>query len=328
MTATAEKQMEHVGLPAGQYRSQVTGVELVGPTGKHGWTLRFTVHVERSNRDVFTFRPLGDVEPYELSKSGRDGVRKFARRLELDGDGPIEEVVARLQALRGSFVLARMRPSKGGVQVTLFHDPDAPVVEVVDPAADYTPQTLAAQRAHELLVQGLHAANLGLAAAADACHRLITDEGWVALGYRSMRDYLASPEISISRSTFYGLAAIHNCYVLEGGIEATMLADAGTSKLEVPLPALRAGKVEAMEAFTDAKTLGLRDLREKYRSEPDPEPAPDPPVRPSACKHCGGVLEDDDVEDAERIHYQGHYWPVGWSNEMVLAAVAAAGLAS
>lgn len=333
------KVMENFGLPAGRYPAVVEKVDVVQSGRKKEekkWQLRLAVAVERNGKTVLEFRPLGGDEPYALSKSQRDGLRTMAERLGVQHTGPAEEIVAAIEALQGARVTAYVRPTKMGMAVTCSKNGDEPEVvsgDVLDRMPDaepaYRQKTLDAQGAHEQLLAGLHHAHRGLALAAEACWRLREDEGWVALGYDSISNYLASPEVAMARSTFYSLADIWEQYVEEGGIDRQRLC--APSKLEVPLPAIKAGDVTAEEAISDAEALGLRDLRAKYRDDDDEDGSSSSSSSrgtrvefPIGCRSCGSVIEDETGAIADGIVYRDHRWPADWEHEQVVAAVAAA----
>lgn len=335
--------MEAFGLPSGRYEARVTETTLLEPARKHGWRIRINATVDRNGKEVLAFRDLaGDgADPYKLTSGRRKTLREFAARLGVQSEGPTEEIVAAILGIQGRRVTAHLRPGPMGMVVTLHQAEQLPdpvegplageVLDRVDPnqvEPAYREQTLTAQGAHEQLLAGLRHAHRGLALASQACWRLRQDEGWVALGYDSIGQYLASPEVAMAKSTFYGLADIWEQYVEEGGVDHTRLC--APSKLEVPLPAIKAGDVTAEEAIADAEVLGLRDLREKYRGDDDGGSSSGSSGSssrvqfPFECPGCSLVVESPEAVNQAGVVYEGHRWPEGWSSEQVLAAVAAA----
>lgn len=325
--------MDDFGLPAGRYDAELRGVDLIEPKGRKPWLLELTVKVQRNGRELVVRRELSTTkDPYDLTTNRRRSLRDFASKLEVQSTGPVEEIIAAMRALVGETVKARVRPGRFGLSITLSRgddDPDAPpepvsgdvldALPVTEP--DYRQRTVDAQGAHEQLLTGLRHAHRGLALAAEACWKLRNDEGWVALGYDSVGAYLADPDVSISRSQFYALADIHDSYVVHGGLEQQQLT-AGPSKLEVPIPAIKAGEVTAEEALADAEVLGLRDLREKYRNGDGASNGKAQSVKlPFACLACGTLIEStDQARPPDGVEYHGHRWPAGWSHEQVVAA--------
>jgi hypothetical protein len=97
--------------------------------------------------------------------------------------------------------------------------------------------------AHSKIIGGQSAVRAGLNAMAAGCHELRESRGWLALGFETLLEYLAQPDVELSKSEFERAADIWQTYVLDGGAEPGLLAGASPSKLEVPLPALKQGVV-------------------------------------------------------------------------------------
>jgi hypothetical protein len=125
-----------------------------------------------------------------------------------------------------------------------------------------------AHNAHHKVVEGQRGVRLSLALMAEGCHLLYQQGGWKHLGYETLSEYLAAPEIEISRTDFYRMVEIWSAYVLNGGVEPQTLQGAGPSKLEVPLPALTAGVVSAEQAVADASTMTRRPGRSRRSRSP------------------------------------------------------------
>jgi hypothetical protein len=155
--------------------------------------------------------------------------------------------------------------------------------------------TNVAQDQYDRLLEGLSASRLALSAVAQACHDISRDKSWTDLGYESLAEFLASPEITLTRSNFFRMAQIWELYVLDGGISPLSLAVAGPSKFAIPLRALGANEVSVEEALADVETLGARDLREKYELPKEESQRCDPLDR----------LLDDDVIDAAIACFEG-----------------------
>jgi hypothetical protein len=320
-------QMDHFGLPAGRYDARIEAVdEMVRDADS---VLRVRATVLRNGREIASFCQIPG------------GARRLAARLQVAHYGPTEDFVAAIGRLVGETVTAHVRPGPLGPSVSLYRgepqddEDDAQVLagEVLERLPDSEPQhsdrTVAAQGAHHQLITGLRHANRGLALAAQACWQLRQSDGWVALGYESVSQYLAAPEVAMARSVFYELADIWQEYVERGGQPEERLCQ--PSKLGVPLRALKAGEVSAREALDDAQSLGLSDLRKKYRGEKDANSGGDEtdqvsgrPDFPFACRACGVIIESETDVVADGVVYGGHRWPGGWTSGQVLAAVAAA----
>jgi len=155
--------------------------------------------------------------------------------------------------------------------------------------------TNVAQDQYNRLLEGLNATRLALSAVAQACHDISRDKSWTDLGYESLSEFLASPEITLTRSNFFTMAQIWELYVLDGGVDPQQLAVAHPSKLAIPLRAIGANEVTVAEAIADVETLGARDLREKYQLT----------VEKSERSDCLDRLLDDDVINAAIACYEG-----------------------
>ena len=128
--------------------------------------------------------------------------------------------------------------------------------------------------------------------------------GWTLLGYGTLNEFLAQPEIGISSRWFFRLAQMWRDLVEVKQVSAPTLRDLEPSKVQEVMPAIMSGTVKPDDALADAKALGFRDLREKYRlpaiaghgQAPDgstPLAAENEPVRVpcphcNPCRHCDG----------------------------------------
>jgi hypothetical protein len=156
--------------------------------------------------------------------------------------------------------------------------------------------TNVAQDQYNRLLEGLNATRLALSVVCQACHELSRDKSWTELGYESLAEFLASPEITLTRTSFFRMAQIWELYVLDGGVDPRQLSVASPSKFAIPMRAIGANEVTAAEAFADVETLGARDLREKYELPKDEE---------SPRGDLIDRLLDDDVIDAAIACFEG-----------------------
>jgi hypothetical protein len=104
-------------------------------------------------------------------------------------------------------------------------------------------------------------------------HEFDEENGWTALGYESQSEWLADPEIGMSRAQFFRLVGQYRELVIQRQLPADKVAELDTSKVEIVLPRVKAGSVTLTDALEDVKTLGKQDLRKKYLSRPDPADA-------------------------------------------------------
>jgi hypothetical protein len=159
--------------------------------------------------------------------------------------------------------------------------------EVGQPAASPSsidPGALAFHR-HQQLLQGLATTRLGLADIAEACHEIQAGKLWQQLGYDKLADYLADPDITLTRREFFRAAAIHEAYVLGAGVDADVLELAPASKWEAALPGASDPSVPADEVVVDVQTLGIQDLRVKYRGQDEGASS-----HSERCEKCGQVI--------------------------------------
>lgn len=132
---------------------------------------------------------------------------------------------------------------------------------------------------------------------ARSCHEFDEANGWTALGYEKIGDWLADPEISMQRRTFYRLTSVYRELVVQRKIPTAGLKELDVSKVDIVMGSVKAGRVKLSDALEDVKALGARDLRDKYMRRPDPaeagtsseeasqaavtEPEYDPPMNPT-----------------------------------------------
>lgn len=129
--------------------------------------------------------------------------------------------------------------------------------------------------------------------------------GWHALGYESLSHWLADPEISLSRSTYYSLIdcwrTLHQPDSPTYGQSELALLD--PSKVAITLPAIKSGKRSLGVALEDARSLTAADLRVRYRGGcPNVgEPPPEDPAneRWFRCANCGTAQPLSAYEDVE-----------------------------
>jgi hypothetical protein len=95
--------------------------------------------------------------------------------------------------------------------------------------------------------------------------------GWTGLGFDSLGDWLADPELGMSRAHFYKLVGVYHEMAILRKIDESRLKQIEPVKVQIVLPAIKSGRVQVGDALDDAQALGRRDLRERYFSRPEPE---------------------------------------------------------
>lgn len=113
---------------------------------------------------------------------------------------------------------------------------------------------------------------------------------WVALGYATLADFLAQPDLGMSRTTFFQMTRLWRDLVVVRQVPAETIGALEPTKVREVLPAIRRGDVGVDKALDDAASLGYLDLRATYGpggSGPDaPLDAEAEPARVQ-CQECG-----------------------------------------
>jgi hypothetical protein len=296
-----EHQRKAGTIPPGTYEAILREVAIVRRKKDQTHVLRMLVCTKDLGRYAIAWQGLSENpdDPWDLTAGQLRGLRRVADRLCVPSLCEGREIVERgIVPLLGQPVTARVVRTPVGQTVTLSRKRQEPVHGVdpetgqfydFDPDADVEPGTEIAietvdalpseaelaHSAHVKLVEGQRGVRLSLALMAEGCHLLHQQEGWKHLGYETLAEYLAAPEIEISRTEFYRGVAIWSAYVLNGGVEPASLQGAGPSKLEVPLPAISAGVVTPEQAVADASSLTRKELQSHYAvlmggEEPEP----------------------------------------------------------
>lgn len=124
------------------------------------------------------------------------------------------------------------------------------------------------------------------AALAGYLYDFVETRAWVALGYDSLREYLAQPEVDVGERYVYQLIEAHRTLVVERQVAPERLADVEMTKVRAVIPAIRRGEVEVEEALADAQVMSRVDLERRYRNPGAPiDPAREPVWE--TCAHCG-----------------------------------------
>ncbi len=84
------------------------------------------------------------------------------------------------------------------------------------------------------------------------------------LGYDSLEEWAAQPDIDVSSRYVYELTVLWGELVVKRELDADRLRELPPSKLSAMLPAIRRGQVEVDQALADAGSLGRDDIRARY----------------------------------------------------------------
>lgn len=123
---------------------------------------------------------------------------------------------------------------------------------------------------HQRIKASLRAGRSAAWALAEALYEFDEENGWTALGYDSLKDYLADAEVAIGRSFYFAAVSRWRKLVVLRQIGSDRLDQLDPSKVDIVLPAIEAATVKLDDALDDVEALGKRDLREKYLGRKDP----------------------------------------------------------
>jgi hypothetical protein len=117
------------------------------------------------------------------------------------------------------------------------------------------------------------------------------ESGWTALSYETQADWLAQPDIGMTKTEFFRMVRRYRELVINRQLDQVTLVELAPSKVDIVMPAIESGKITMQEIIDDVQQLGARDLRDKYiglkRSKGDPaEP---------------GDLDDDGVIEVKEV---------------------------
>lgn len=275
-------------LPEGEHRMKLDNVSILARK-KGGWGLRI-ISVNEAGRYAREWRNLSaDAEdPFALTDGQRRGIVDFAKRFNITETDP-QAIVERLQNSHGAPVQVRIKQTPHGT-VIKHSAPEGIRIRTEAGTLTVAGEVIEPQDAFQLeqkLKAALRITRRSLIDVAEACYGISRNHAYEALGYDTLAEFLAQPDVGMSRSEFFTAAKVHEVFVLEHGIDPDRLADASLTKLDVVLPKVAAGEVEAEEALTDAATQGLRDLRDGYRGERE-----SPGDRTPGCVRCKGIPDE------------------------------------
>ncbi len=162
--------------------------------------------------------------------------------------------------------------------------------EIKLPSARELSQEEAEQRAERCFAldqeikAGLRAGREAVWRVAAAMHEFDEESGWTALGYDKLGDWLADPEVSTNRRTFFRMTSVYRDLAVQRQLPAASLAELDIAKVDIVLGKVKAGAVKLDDALEDVVALGAQDLRRKYIGREDPAnqqmPADDTPLPP------------------------------------------------
>jgi hypothetical protein len=150
---------------------------------------------------------------------------------------------------------------------------------------------------HTQIVAALRDGRAAVRRLAEAFYEQHQIKGWHALGYESLGEYLGSPEIAYGKSAYFTLVNQHEFLIVQRKVDRERVEELEYAKVDVVMPALKAGAANLEDALNDVEALSKSDLIEKYRSKSVPEDTngdDDPIVDDSVRTESEDTIEDDD----------------------------------
>ena len=123
------------------------------------------------------------------------------------------------------------------------------------------------QRAAKLektIVRAARAADTAAWALAESLYEFHELGGWSILGYTSLQEFLAQPDLGMSRAQFFRHVQMWRYLVVEHEVAPARLAQCDPTKVATVLPAVVRGDADLDEALADTEALARSDLRVKY----------------------------------------------------------------
>lgn len=99
------------------------------------------------------------------------------------------------------------------------------------------------------------------------------ENGWTALGHDTQAEWLAQPEIGMTRTAYFRMVRKYRELVLRRELPTAVLLELEPSKVDIVMPTLENDRAKFEDVVEDLKSLGARDLRDKYigpRHRPSP----------------------------------------------------------
>lgn len=261
-------------IPRGTYDATVLSSRVAFEKGK--WGIRILFRTDRLGLDGRIVQPLSGSkdDPLKMTAAQIRSLRAWATAVRIPARVPVEIIEAAL-GLVGEAVVARVSITPVGHKAALSRSKGAMIVParngnggVSAALVDASGVTLAAHTAHQALADAVSNINTLWMIAAEACYHLREGQGWQHLGYGSLNEYLAQPELGVERSKFLKLARIWDVFAVEGRVPRERLAGLAWTKLLVTQPSVSAGEITAADAIDDVGALARRDLEEKYGGVP------------------------------------------------------------
>jgi hypothetical protein len=143
------------------------------------------------------------------------------------------------------------------------------------------------------LRQAREAQRLSWVTLAGILYEFDEDNLWEPLGYESLNEWLAGPDVELTRKSFRDHVRIWRELVIERGVEWSSLAFVDFTKVRDALPIITSGKADAATVLSDAAVLTRSDLIEKYGGDPSAPLAAEDEPEQVKCPTCWRNAQND-----------------------------------
>ena len=99
-----------------------------------------------------------------------------------------------------------------------------------------------AHQRQQVIFALIESSNQSVWALAKELYEFQEEGGWALLGYETLNDFLAQPEVGMSRATFFRITRCWRTLVVERKVKPKLLAKLEPTKIEVVLPQIVSGE--------------------------------------------------------------------------------------
>jgi hypothetical protein len=132
---------------------------------------------------------------------------------------------------------------------------------------------------------------------AELLYEFHEERRWADLDYDTLNEFLAQPDLGISRALFFQMTRLWRDLAVTRQVDRAVLRELEPSKVREVVPAIMRGDVSIEEALADARDLGHRDMRKRYRGDPNAKlDAGAEPVR-IQCGQCGAWRTEQEIAE-------------------------------
>jgi hypothetical protein len=118
---------------------------------------------------------------------------------------------------------------------------------------------------YETVKAALAAGRTAMWAMAEALYEFDEGSHWLSLNHDTLGEWLAQPEINMTRRTYYRCVSAWRRYHVMWKLDAPTLAQLDLTKADIIAPAVEKGRVKLKDAIGDIRELSANSLRENVR---------------------------------------------------------------